>query len=47
MLFAIGHPVRELARVEFAGLHGDGLAEGQYRSLKTEEVKDLKARVGL
>lgn len=47
MLRAIGHPVRHLARVEFAGLHSDELAEGQHRPLKTEEVRDLKARVGL
>ena len=47
MLRAIGHPVNHLARVEFAGLHSDQLAEGQHRPLTTEEVRDLKAKVGL
>lgn len=47
MLRAIGHPVRELARVEFAGLRCDGLAAGQHRDLAATEVRDLKAEVGL
>ena len=47
MLRAIGHPVRALARVEFAGLLGGELAEGQHRALEAAEIRDLKARVGL
>ena len=47
MLRAVGYPVQQLARVEFAGLRLEGLAEGGHRSLKAEEVRDLKAKVGL
>ncbi len=47
MLRAIGYPVRELTRVEFAGLRIEGLAEGCFRHLDAAEIRDLKARVGL
>ncbi len=47
MLRAIGYPVRQLARVEFAGLTLGPLAAGQYRRLSSEEVGRLKAEVGL
>ena len=47
MLKAIGHPVRRLTRLEFAGLRVDGLQVGQWRHLTEEEVEGLKASVGL
>ena len=47
MLRAVGYPVRELARVEFAGLRIEGLAEGCFRHLDAAEIRELKARVGL
>ncbi len=47
MLRAIGYPVRQLARVEFAGLTLGPLAVGQYRQLSPEEVRHLKTGVGL
>ena len=46
MLRAVGYPVRELMRIEFAGLRVEGLAEGQYRYLNPAEVSDLKSRIG-
>jgi 23S rRNA pseudouridine2605 synthase len=47
MLRAVGYPVRELTRVEFAGLRIEGLAEGHYRHLAADEVNRLKSQVGL
>ena len=47
MLRAVGYPVRQLTRVEFAGLTLGPLAAGQYRHLSLGEVRGLKAEVGL
>ena len=47
MLRAVGYPVRELTRVEFAGLRIEGLAKGNYRHLDADEVDQLKTQVGL
>ncbi|MFT5375642.1 MAG: 23S rRNA pseudouridine2605 synthase [Candidatus Latescibacterota bacterium] len=47
MLRAIGHPVRALKRVAFAGLVLDGIEEGQHRFLSTDESCALHAQVGL
>ncbi|CUH96231.1 Ribosomal large subunit pseudouridine synthase B [Propionispora sp. 2/2-37] len=42
MFEAIGFPVKNLKRVQFASLTLDGLRRGQYRFLTEEEVKELK-----
>lgn len=47
MLEAAGHPVRELRRVEFAGLTLDGLRPGDWRFLEPGEVRALRRRAGL
>lgn len=47
MLRAVGYPVQQLARVEFAGLTLGPLAVGQHRHLSPGEVRHLKAEVGL
>lgn len=47
MLRSVGHPVRALRRVGFAGLILAGLPEGATRSLSNEEIKDLREQVGL
>lgn len=47
MCAAVGHPVKRLERVVFAGLTTAGLAPGQYRQLRPEEVTDLLSLVGL
>ena len=47
MLRAIGHPVRQLKRVAFAGLTLDGLEEGQHRFLSVDESHALHVQVGL
>jgi pseudouridine synthase len=38
----VGHPVKRLRRVEFAGLVVEGLAPGQYRPLGAEEILMLR-----
>lgn len=38
---AVGHPVKSLTRVEFAGIKLDGLEPGAYRPLTNREVKFL------
>lgn len=45
MFDQLGYHVRELQRVEFAGLRIDGLKEGEWRFLKPAEVKKLKEMV--
>ena len=45
MLEAVGHPVRRLHRSAYAGLTVDGLAEGEWRELAPEEVKELRRAV--
>jgi len=44
---AVGHPVRDLSRSEFAGLKGDQLKPGRWRYLSPGEIKALKKLVGL
>jgi 23S rRNA pseudouridine2605 synthase len=43
MLAAVGHPVTRLHRSAYAGLTGDGLAEGDWRELSEDEVARLRA----
>lgn len=45
MVEALGYKVRELHRVEFAGLRVDGLRPGQWRLLTPPEVKRLRSIV--
>jgi 23S rRNA pseudouridine2605 synthase len=47
MCEAVGHPVKRLRRVQFAGLDTMGLSPGQYRSLTLDEVLALKRLAGL
>jgi 23S rRNA pseudouridine2605 synthase len=47
MCEAVGHPVRRLRRVQFAGLDTMGLSSGQYRPLTLTEVHTLKQLAGL
>jgi 23S rRNA pseudouridine2605 synthase len=47
MCEAVGHPVRRLRRVQFAGLDTIGLSSGQYRPLTLTEVHTLKQLAGL
>jgi len=44
---AVGFPVSMLVRVEFAGLTLEGLKPGQWRHLKSDEVRRLRGSVGL
>jgi 23S rRNA pseudouridine2605 synthase len=43
MLEAVGHPVRRLRRPEYAGLRVDGLAPGEWRELRPDEVAALRS----
>jgi 23S rRNA pseudouridine2605 synthase len=47
MCEAVGHPVKRLRRVQFAGLDTMGLPSGQYRPLTLTEVQALKRLAGL
>jgi 23S rRNA pseudouridine2605 synthase len=47
MCEAVGHPVKRLRRVQFAGLDTMGLSSGQYRPLTLTEVHALKRLAGL
>lgn len=47
MCAAVGHPVRRLHRRRYAGLDVDGLAPGEWRELRPEEVAALARLVGL
>jgi 23S rRNA pseudouridine2605 synthase len=47
MCEAVGHPVKRLRRVQFAGLDTLGLSLGQYRALTRAEVLVLKRLAGL
>jgi 23S rRNA pseudouridine2605 synthase len=47
MCEAVGHPVRRLRRVQFAGLDTLGLPSGQYRPLTLTEVRALRKLAGL
>ena len=42
MLEAVGHPVRHLARLAFAGIRVEGLAPGEWRFLSQEEIATLR-----
>ena len=44
---SVGHPVKELKRVEFAGLTLKGLQPGNWRHLSNREWKRLELLVGL
>lgn len=44
---AVGHPVKYLERVEFAGITAKGLARGKWRHLTKGEIEHLKSLVGL
>jgi 23S rRNA pseudouridine2605 synthase len=46
MCEAVGHPVKRLRRVQFAGLDTLGLSLGQYRALTPPEVLVLKRLAG-
>lgn len=45
MFESVGHPVKRLHRVSVGCVNLKGLKPGQYRRLKPQEVKDLKALV--
>ncbi|MBN2207329.1 MAG: rRNA pseudouridine synthase [Candidatus Aminicenantes bacterium] len=47
MCEAVGHPVRALKRIGFAGLTLGGLKPGQWRFLEAKEVGKLRAAAGL
>jgi 23S rRNA pseudouridine2605 synthase len=47
MCEAVGHPVRRLHRVRYAGLDLDGLEPGEWRQLAPDEVAELRVSVGL
>lgn len=47
MMKKINHPVIKLTRTVFGGLTTEGLKEGEWRDLKTEEVKMLYEKTGL
>ena len=47
MCEAVGHPVRRLHRSRYAGLDLKGLAPGEWRELRRNEVVDLRRLVGL
>jgi 23S rRNA pseudouridine2605 synthase len=47
MFRTVGHPVRALKRVVFAGLELDLPGPGQWRRLTAEEVRQLRDRAGL
>ena len=44
---AVGHPVRHLRRVEFAGIRSDRLRLGAWRHLTDNEVQRVRSLVGL
>jgi 23S rRNA pseudouridine2605 synthase len=47
MCEAVGHPVRRLHRIRYAGLDVDSLEPGEWRELTREEVAMLRAGAGL
>ncbi len=44
---AVGHPVKNLVRVEFAGITAKGVGKGKWRHLTEREVELLKSQVEL
>ncbi len=47
MCAAVGHPVENLHRVDFAGIHVKGLRPGEWRRLTRDEIRHLRQCVGL
>lgn len=47
MAEAVGHAVRRLERVRYAGLDAKGITPGDWRELTRDEVEGLRRRVGL
>ncbi|MGH3126282.1 MAG: pseudouridine synthase [Gaiellaceae bacterium] len=47
MCESVGHPVRGLRRVRYAGLDLEGLAPGEWRELRPSEVAELRKAVGI
>ena len=47
MCAAVGHPVKVLERIDFAGLTTQGLEAGDSRELEREEIQKLLSLVGL
>jgi 23S rRNA pseudouridine2605 synthase len=47
MMETLGYEVRDLKRVEYAGISMEGLGQGQYRELTPEELGVLYLKVGL
>jgi pseudouridine synthase len=47
MFEALGHPVKDLRRIEFAGLTLEGLRPGAWRLLDAGEIRRLRKRAGL
>ncbi len=47
LLKAVGHPVRDLCRIEFAGLRSTRIKPGRWRYLNQAEIRNLKKIVGL
>lgn len=47
LLKAVGHPVRDLCRIKFAGLGNDQLKPGRWRYLNQAEIRDLKKLVSM
>lgn len=48
MFAAVGCPVVKLERIRFGSLsQGNSLSPGAYRALTTEEIRELRAKVGL
>ncbi len=47
MCEAVGHPVKRLRRIRFAGLEAEGLSSGQFRPLAPAEIRALRDLTGL
>ena len=47
MMAAVGHEVRYLERIGYAGLTSQGVSRGAWRHLRAQEVEGLKKLVGL
>ena len=47
MCKAVGHPVKRLSRLKFAGLTDEGLKRGEWRYLIPNELDRLRRLVGL
>ena len=47
MCAAVGHPVQDLQRISFGGVHVKGLKPGEWRRLHDQEIAALRSRAGL